>query len=58
MQKVQTKSRRQVRVILNTTNAKSHQWAKIVEGRKVLHVGQPNYIKQIARKKFNLELMF
>jgi len=58
MQKVQTKSRRQVRVILNTTNAKRHQWAKIVEGKKVLHVGQPNYIKQIARKKFNLELVF
>jgi len=58
MQKVQTKSSRQVRVVLNTANAKRHQWAKIVEGRKVLHVGQPSYIKQIARKKFNLELVF
>ena len=58
MQKVQTKSSRQVRVVLNTANTKRDQWAKIVEGRKVLHVGQPNYIKQIARKKFNLELMF
>ena len=54
MQKVQTKTARPVRVILNTTNPNRHQWGKIMEGRKVLHTGQVPYIKRVARKKFNL----
>jgi|TARA_B100000085_G_scaffold203899_1_gene187469 hypothetical protein len=58
MQKVQTKTARPVRVILNTQNPQRHQWAKIVEGKKVLHTGQPRYIKRVAKKKFNLDLMF
>ena len=58
MQKVETKVARPVRVILNTTNTNRHQWAKIVEGRKVLHTGQPRYIKRVAKKKFNLDLLF
>jgi len=58
MQKVQTKTARPVRVILNTDNPNRHQWAKIVEGKKVLHTGQPRYIKRVAKKKFNLDLMF
>ena len=58
MQKVQTKANRQVRVILNTPNPNRHQWAKIVEGKKVLHTGQPKYIQKVAKNKFNLELKF
>ena len=58
MQKVQTRTARPVRVILNTDNPNRHQWAKIVEGRKVLHTGQPKYIKRVAKKKFNLDLLF
>jgi hypothetical protein len=58
MQKVQTKTARPVRVILNTDNPNRHQWAKIVEGKKVLHTGQPRYIKRVAKTKFNLDLMF
>ena len=58
MQKVQTKTARPVRVILNTQNSNRHQWAKIVEGKKNLHTGQPRYIKRVAKQKFNLDLMF
>ncbi len=58
MKTLQAKPARIVRVILNTENAQRHQWAKIVEGRKVLHTGQPRYIKRVAKKKFNLDLMF
>ena len=58
MQKVQTKTARTVRVILNTQNSNRHQWAKIVEGKKILHTGQPRYIKRVAKQKFNLDLMF
>ena len=58
MQKVQTKAARNVRVILNTQNSNRHQWAKIVEDKKVLHTGQPRYIKRVAKQKFNLDLLF
>ena len=47
-----------VHIVRNTTNPNRHQWAKIVEGRKVLHTGQPKYIKRVAKKKFNLDLLF
>ena len=56
MKNLQTKPARIVRVILNTPNRERHQWAKIVEGRKVLHTGQPRYIKRGSKKKFNLDL--
>ena len=56
MKNLQTKPARIVRVILNTPNRERHQWAKIVEGRKTLHIGQPRYIKRVAKKKFNLDL--
>lgn len=58
MKKVETTVSRPVRVILNTANKNRHQWAKIVEGKKVLHTGQPNYIKKVAKDKFNLDLKF
>lgn len=58
MKTLQAKPARTVRVILNTQNRERHQWAKIVEGRKVLHTGQPRYIKRVAKKKFNLDPMF
>ena len=56
MKDLQTNPARIVRVILNTPNRERHQWAKIVEGQKVLHTGQPRYIKRVAKKKFNLDL--
>ena len=56
MKTLQAKPARIVRVILNTENPQRHQWAKIVEGKKVLHTGQPRYIKRVAKAKFNLEL--
>ena len=56
MKNLQTKPARIVRVILNTENPNRHQCAKIVEGRKTLHIGQPRYIKRVAKKKFNLDL--
>jgi hypothetical protein len=56
MQKLTAKPARIVRVILNTSNSNRHQWAKIVEGKKVLHTGQPRYIKRVAKAKFNLDL--
>ena len=58
MKTLQAKPARTVRVILNTQNRERHQWAKIVEGSKVLHTGQPRYIKRVAKKKFNLDLLF
>jgi len=56
MKTLQVKPSRIVRVILNTENPQRHQWAKIVEGKKVLHTGQPRYIKRVAKAKFNLDL--
>ena len=64
MQKVQTKTARPVRVILNTTNPQRHQRAEIREydrkGRKIrtAHQGQVPYIVRVARDKYNLDLMF
>mgnify|MGYP004410961425 FL=1 len=56
MKNLQTKPARIVRVVLNTQNPNRHQWAKIVEGGNTLHIGQPRYIKRVAKKKFNLDL--
>ena len=56
MKTLQAKPARTVRVILNTPNRERHQWARIVEGRKTLHIGQPRYIKRVAKAKFNLDL--
>jgi len=56
MKTLQAKPARTVRVILNTPNRERHQWARIVEGRKILHTGQPRYIKRVAKAKFNLDL--
>ena len=56
MKTLQAKPARIVRVVLNTENPNRHQWAKIVEGRKTLHIGQPRYIKRVAKKKYNLDL--
>jgi hypothetical protein len=49
-----------VRVQLNTTNDKRHQWARIicVKTGRVVHTGQPKYIKRVAKTKFNLELVW
>ncbi len=40
---------------LNTTNRSRDQWAQIVDCRsgRVLHTGQPRYIKRVAKAKYN-----
>ena len=40
---------------LNTTNRSRDQWAQIVDCRsgKILHTGQPHYIKRGAKAKYN-----
>ena len=40
---------------LNTTNRSRDQWAQIVDCRsgKILHTGQPRYIKRVAKAKYN-----
>ena len=40
---------------LNTKNRSRNQWARITDARsgQVLHTGQPAYIKQVAKKKYN-----
>lgn len=60
MKKVQIKTSIPVRVILNTTNTNRHQWAKIVDNStgKVLHTGQPTYIRKVAAKRYNVEPQF
>jgi hypothetical protein len=59
MKLAQVKIATPVRVQLNTTNTKRHQWARIIDNRtgRVLHTGQPKYIRRVARKKFNLDLV-
>ena len=45
---------------LNTKNRSRNQWARITDARsgEVLHTGQPAYIKQVAKKKYNTLLDF
>ena len=40
---------------LNTTNRSRDQWAQITDARsgRVLHTGQPRYIKRVAKAKYN-----
>lgn len=48
-----------VRVQFNTTDASKHQWARIINSQgDVLHTGQPKYIKGLAKKKFNIGVIF
>jgi|TARA_R110000824_G_scaffold286899_1_gene475000 hypothetical protein len=45
---------------LNTRNRNRNQWARITDAQsgQVLHTGQPAYIKQVAKKKYNTSLDF
>jgi hypothetical protein len=45
----------QIKGKVNTTNRSRDQWAQIVECRtgKVLHTGQPRYIKRVAKDRYN-----
>jgi hypothetical protein len=40
---------------LNTTDKSRDQWAQIIECKsgKVLHTGQPRYIKRVAKDRYN-----
>jgi hypothetical protein len=59
MKNTQTIVAKPVRVQLNTTRKASNQWARIICERtgKTLHTGQPKYIKRLAAKRFNLDLL-
>ena len=48
----------QVKGRLSTNDASKNQWAQIVNCRtgKVLHTGQPRYIKRVAKAKYNTML--
>ena len=49
-----------VRVQLNTTNAKRPQWARIIDAKtgRIVHTGQPKYIRKVAKTKYNLEVIW
>jgi hypothetical protein len=50
---------RPVKIVLNTSDKKSHQWGQIrcaVSGT-VLHTGQVPYIRQVARKLYNARVV-
>lgn len=51
---------RPVRIIQNSSNAQSAQWGQIRCDRtnRVLHTGRLPYIKQVARKRYNLVVDF
>jgi hypothetical protein len=40
---------------VNTTNRSRDQWAQITDAQsgRVLHTGQPRYIKRVAKAKYN-----
>lgn len=47
-----------IRGRLNTSNKSRDQWAQIVNCQtgSVMHTGQPNYIKRVARTRYNTSL--
>ena len=53
MKAVQGNVHRVVRVILNSPRKDRHQWARIVVDGGVRHVGRPQYIKRIAKERYN-----
>ena len=55
MKAVKSNIYRQARIVVNTGRADRSQWAKIVEENgRVAHTGQLNYIRRIAKQKYNL----
>jgi len=47
-----------VKIVRNTSpNSFNSQWAKIVHAKtgEVLHTGQLGYIKQVAKRKYNVD---
>ena len=55
MKVVKSNIYRQARIVLNTGRTDRSQWAKIVEANgRVAHTGQINYIRRIAKQKYNL----
>ena len=42
---------------VNTTNRSRDQWAQITDARsgRVLHTGQPRYIKRVAKAKYKYQ---
>ena len=54
MKAVQGNVYKVARVILNSTRKDRHHWASIVVNGQVRHTGQTQYIKRIAKNKYNL----
>jgi len=59
MLRTTVKIARPVKVVLNTGNRRSHQWGQIkdVVTGQVLHTGQIPYIRSIARKRYNTQVV-
>lgn len=59
MKNTATATANPVRIQLNTPNKSRDQWARIICDRtgKTLHTGQPSYIRSVARKRYNLDLL-
>ncbi len=55
MKSVKSNIFRVVKVNVNTSNRKSHQWGEIVDVKtgKVLHRGQLKHIRYTAKKRYN-----
>ena len=56
MKAVQGNIHRVARVILNSHRKDRPQWARIVVDGTVCHVGQTQYIKRVAKERFNLDV--
>jgi hypothetical protein len=55
MKAVKSNLYRAARIVVNTNRRDKSQWAKIVEANgRVAHTGQLNYIRRIAKQKYNL----
>ena len=56
MKAARGKLHKNARVILNSPRKDRHQWARIVADGIVCHTGQTQYIKRVAKERFNLDV--
>ena len=54
MKAVRSNMYRKIRVVQNTEREDRPQWAKIIIDGQIVHTGQTNYIKRIAKERYNL----
>ena len=56
MKAVQSNVYRKIRVVQNTEREDRPQWAKIIIDGQIVHTGQTNYIKRLAKERYNLNV--